>query len=484
MYRMVVIDDEKVEREGIACFIDWKQYDIQIVGDAANGMEGLRLIREKQPDIILTDIKMPIMNGIEMIRNVISDFPNSIFVVLSGYGDYEYTSQAMLLGVKYYILKPCDEEGLARVLKQVKKELEEKRQERLYENEKYDSDVRKLLPRAKVHFFKSALTNSRISEEEIAFYRNACGLGDRKQALLVFRGDPSENSLSAFVVENIFEELVGQNEIIMKTELGNDVIFLLQGYNPMKLKNVIRQVLEQFKKIFGMELRYALIEEGSLENTYCMYEKAVQILKNCTEKLSFILEKKDLAQLKAVSSLEGILFVCHTMWILFKIAGANQQDLAEGFVHMLTQSYGGDERYQMLRKCNSSCEVFKQAVSLAKEKCGLKFADEEIKMEKILILLYEYMADHRLSMQWLAKEVLYMNEDYLGRLFKTNMKRKVPDYLSSIRMETAKQILLYDRNFPLEDLAYYTGYNEDGQYFCRVFKKYFNCSLSEYREKC
>lgn len=483
MYRMVVIDDEKVERDGITRFIDWEQYDIRIVGDAWNGKEGAELIRREAPDIILTDIKMPIMDGIEMIRQEGKNFPDSVFVVLSGYGDYEYTSQAMLLGVKYYILKPCDEEGLVKVLSQVKREIDAKRRERLFENEQYDNDVKRLLPRAKVQFFKSALSNKYLPREELDFYRKFCSLEGGKLMLLVFRGDPSEQGLSAFVVENIFEELMNSDEIIMKTELESDVVFLLRTKNTTKIQSVSLKVVDQFRKIFGMDLNFAMVKDGSLEDVCRMYEVARGRLGKAAQKLRQIIGQADLAGTWPVKNLDELLFNCHTAWVLFQMEQMTVQEMAEGFLMLLTRKYGGDERYQALRKCGTERELFEQVISLAREKSGLQPAEGEKRLERILMLIYEYLGDRRLSMQWLAKEVLYMNEDYLGRLFKINMKRRIPEYLNSLRMETAKQMLNYNRECPLEMLAYHTGYSEDGQYFLKVFKKHFGCTLSEYREK-
>ena len=109
MHTLLVVDDEEIEREGMAQFIPWDSYEMKVVGTARNGAEGLEKIAKYKPDLAIVDIKMPVMNGIEMIRQAKAQYPDMTFVVLSGYGDYEFTSQAMELGVRHYILKPCDE---------------------------------------------------------------------------------------------------------------------------------------------------------------------------------------------------------------------------------------------------------------------------------------------------------------------------------------------------------------------------------------
>ena len=112
MYKLLIVDDEKIEREGMAEFIDWNTYGIEIAGTAWNGQAGYEKVLETHPDIVMTDIKMPVMDGIGLIRKLKEEFPDIQVIVLSGYGEYEYTSQAMEMGVKYYILKPCDEERI------------------------------------------------------------------------------------------------------------------------------------------------------------------------------------------------------------------------------------------------------------------------------------------------------------------------------------------------------------------------------------
>ncbi len=130
MHTLLIVDDEEIEREGMAQLIPWDSYEMNVVGTARNGAEGLDKIAEYRPDLAIVDIKMPGMNGIEMIRQAKEQYPDMTFVVLSGYGDYEFTSQAMELGIRHYVLKPCDEAKMIPVLNKAIEELEEARAER------------------------------------------------------------------------------------------------------------------------------------------------------------------------------------------------------------------------------------------------------------------------------------------------------------------------------------------------------------------
>lgn len=92
MYRLLIVDDEEIEREGMARLIPWEDFDIELAGTAWNGAEGFEKIQSCRPDIVLTDIKMPVMDGIELIRRTRKEFPEVEFVVLSGYGEFQFTS--------------------------------------------------------------------------------------------------------------------------------------------------------------------------------------------------------------------------------------------------------------------------------------------------------------------------------------------------------------------------------------------------------
>ena len=84
MYKLLIVDDEELEREGMAEFIPWERYDATLVGTAWNGMEGYQKIQKLQPDIIMTDIKMPVMDGLTLIHKTKEEYPDMEFIVLSG----------------------------------------------------------------------------------------------------------------------------------------------------------------------------------------------------------------------------------------------------------------------------------------------------------------------------------------------------------------------------------------------------------------
>ena len=106
MYRVILVDDERMILEGLRRVVPWAEMGCEVVGTAGNGLEGLQLIRALRPDILLTDIRMPNMDGLNMVAALRSEFPRLQITVLTAFRDFEYAKTALNLGVCRYLLKP------------------------------------------------------------------------------------------------------------------------------------------------------------------------------------------------------------------------------------------------------------------------------------------------------------------------------------------------------------------------------------------
>ena len=106
MYKVVVVEDESMVRKGIILTIDWSALDCVVVGDAANGEEGVELVDRLKPDIVVSDVKMPRMDGVEMIEQLRKQGCKAKFIILTAYSDFKYAQSALRLGVSDYLLKP------------------------------------------------------------------------------------------------------------------------------------------------------------------------------------------------------------------------------------------------------------------------------------------------------------------------------------------------------------------------------------------
>lgn len=127
MLKALVVDDEYLVRMGITQTIDWADYNVEIVGEASNGEEGLELAHLYQPDVIITDVRMPYMNGLEFIEKIRESDPLVGIVVLSGYDEFQYAQAALRYGASTYLLKPINIEELAATVQSVGNEIIEKK---------------------------------------------------------------------------------------------------------------------------------------------------------------------------------------------------------------------------------------------------------------------------------------------------------------------------------------------------------------------
>lgn len=125
LYRIILVDDEEEVRKSIIHKIDWNAVGFQVVGDAENGEDALEKIELLEPDVVLTDIRMPYMDGLTLSEKIRQKYPSMKIVIFSGYDDFEYAQRAIKLNVTEYILKPVNVEELTAILKKIKGNLDE-----------------------------------------------------------------------------------------------------------------------------------------------------------------------------------------------------------------------------------------------------------------------------------------------------------------------------------------------------------------------
>ena len=136
MFRALIVEDEEIVRKGLILTTDWNKYDVEIIGEAKNGKEGLDLALKLKPDIIITDIKMPIMDGLEMIK-ILSETQDLSFIVISAFSEFEYAKKALKLGAIDYLLKPFTDLEFEKAINKAKDNVKD-----LSDVKKYSSDNR------------------------------------------------------------------------------------------------------------------------------------------------------------------------------------------------------------------------------------------------------------------------------------------------------------------------------------------------------
>lgn len=125
MYKVAIIDDEPVIVEGLSKTMAWEKWNCQVAGCAYNGGEGMELIRRERPDIVITDINMPEMDGLMMIAALKSEFPDMQIIILTGYREFEYARRAIELGVSWFLLKPSKMNELVEAIEKATKRLDQ-----------------------------------------------------------------------------------------------------------------------------------------------------------------------------------------------------------------------------------------------------------------------------------------------------------------------------------------------------------------------
>ncbi len=240
LYRIILVDDEEEVRKSIIRKIDWESVGFSVAGDAENGEDALEKIEVLEPDVVLTDIRMPYMDGLTLSERLRQKYPSIKIVIFSGYDDFEYAKKAIKLNVAEYILKPVNVEELTAILKRIRANLDEEIElkrnvDRLREN------YVKSLPILKEQFLmdlisrpmKEDLVDSRLAEYGIS-------LGGAKKWI-------------ALAVDIEREEVQTDGKLPLHEEKGLIPISVMQIMEG-NLKNYYRHVLFSFSRSEGTEI--------------------------------------------------------------------------------------------------------------------------------------------------------------------------------------------------------------------------------------
>ena len=236
LYRVLLADDEAEIRQGISRKIDWAAQGFELAGEAENGAEALELAEQIRPDVVLTDIKMPFMDGLELCRRLRRELPAAKLVVFSGFDDFEYARQAVSMGVSEYIMKPVNARELEEVLASLRTQLEAQRQQRR-DMEALRRRYEESLPVLRELFF-ARLLDGRMPPEQLAEraarYELELPAGPWAAALVQMDLPPAGESaerdeLLLLSVRSFVEEHFELEGCWLRTLLYNDAVALLAG---------------------------------------------------------------------------------------------------------------------------------------------------------------------------------------------------------------------------------------------------------------
>ena len=487
MEKLLIVDDEEIELDGMAELIDWPSYGYELVGTAVNGKRGLALIQEKQPDIVITDIKMPVMDGLAMIRAAQGEHADTVFVVLSGYGDYEFTSQAMELGVRHYILKPCDEGKIIPVLDKAIAELEETRAQNA-RSEKVEAEARMLKPYAREQLFRDLLQGRALPQGSgTRQLLDELGGEARSVLLLDFRLKCGFDSLERYVIGNMLGDLLPDGTLLMTTGIDWDVLVLADASAEPSLESAVQVLKKEFKRFETVNMLSAASRTGTLEELATLFQQVQELLQlNPDENETALLRPSQNATLpETVNEIFDIRAL--------RQAGSYEEllrELALAFARMEAKNYRPRQRQQL---CELAWKLLFEGKTPPEESLAAwadaltaawSLPQPDARSREIFLAVYENLSDPEFSMQTIAQQRLFMSEDHLRRIFSQMTGERFSAYLEHARITQAQRLLEFQPEMKISRLAELVGYPLDGQYFSKVFRKICGVTPTEYRNKC
>jgi len=483
-----------------------------LIGTAENGVEALEHVKQTPPDIIITDIRMPGMDGLELVSEVAMLFPQISFIMLTGFSEFDYAKIAMQYGVKHYLLKPCSEESLSEALSELVREREERlNEENFILSVKYG--LERVLPHAKEQFLKELVTNKSYGVEEWKYFGELFGLQFQTQRvrLLLVEIEGEHEYEHLFAVRNIAGDIF-QHPILSST-VGRRVLLLMEDeVSEEALFEKIDTIRVTFMKYYRIDLTAALSEPGELTQVRRLYTQTIECLNHrfYLGEGSLITEK-DICIPEDDSGLEWQLDQERLVMLIKAGHWADAESELKTLLQQLlnlrygiakTKSYliqifmeiirlGGQERMQAYMDKlpsvieTSTLQSFQQFVlSIAEEITLERFGRNRCKQSQMVTqvqnIVHSRFHEESLTLQTVAQEI-FMNPDYVSKMFKKETGEKFTNYVTKFRIRKALEHIEQCSHFTIGTLAEEMGFGDNVSYFSKVFKKTTGFSPSEFK---
>ncbi|WP_026696150.1 response regulator transcription factor [Peribacillus kribbensis] len=283
MFKLLIADDEIIIRRGLKAAVDWGKFSIQIAGEAEDGEIALEMAKELKPDILLLDICMPFLNGLDLIRKLESALPEALFILITGHDEFSYAQQAVRLRVFDYLLKPVDVKELENVIERAARELKNK-MDLHRKDEKFEGNLELLKMDFLQRWICGSASQSNFKEELNLFRINLEGpVGVSVIKLLNIDLHTADkvwsDKLSAFSLVNITRELLSdfpEAEVCEDTE-GN-VIILLPLQRAEELSFINKNIKEKAEGFLEKTVVYSEKTAQSAENIPSIYQQLLEEL--------------------------------------------------------------------------------------------------------------------------------------------------------------------------------------------------------------
>lgn len=534
LYRIILVDDEEEVRKSIIKKIDWQSAGFQVVGDAENGQDALEKIEALEPDLVLTDIKMPYMDGLMLAERIRQKYPSINLVIFSGFDDFEYAKQAIKLNVIEYILKPVNVEELTAILLKIKKNLDEEIAQRrnvrlLREN------YRRSLPIIREQFLNDFIRRS-IPEEEAKekLQEYAIPILEAKKwvaaAIDIEHGEicredglsfHKEKELIPISVRQLIKEMLEKYfRIVLFTTSIEDKQVMITAIDEENSQTgfitIMDDVCKEIKRVLEIPVTVGIGKScTSLTEIPLSYQSAVDALGykamvgtgktiyiydvEPMKKGKLLWESRDEEELFSAVKFGPIERIEKTVGTILargeeaKVHASQQQVYRISIVNSvvrLIQQYDMElpEEFEREGYPESIGRIVKEEVFAGwlRETClyihQQMSQERESSMQQVIQEAKRYIQenypDPELSLEKICRH-LHMSPAYFSTMFKKETGQAYTAYLTEVRLNQAVELLRMT-NDKTYVIAAKVGYQEQN-YFSYVFKKKFGISPTKYR---
>lgn len=488
MLRLIIADDERVIRETISHLIDWKQLDIELIGLCQDGIEAYNMILDESPDIVMTDIRMPGLSGLELVREIqAADLPVQ-FIILSGYEEFEYAREAMKYGIKQYLLKPCKEAQIRESILQTVQDVQQMKA-MAAEKEQTNEMLGKIRQDAMYHLIAEGIVLNQ---------------GATKQGLELLVSSYSQyidffhETYQLYSLHNLTQECLEdfwyQLRVICSEDgkdmplygvLAGGFLFLLgrEGTLYQKMEDLCKSkgldpcvearnyscLFTLFEEFLGQLRRFdyiqvihgeVLLPVANNHNILQWLQKQYELLDHADESESKELCQGIIQMLREIQDLDFMRLLAGSISVHFSAKDALSSAEAAEFMLKVNQE---EDIAAIKCRLEELIENAQRALSRSKRGYG------EL-AEAVMDYVKDNIADSNLTLKKIAEQHLFMNVDYVSRQFQKATGIKFSQYLAEQRVRTAKKLLL-EENGKVQYVAEQVGCGTNSQYFSQVFKK-------------
>lgn len=534
LYKIMLVDDEEEVRTGIIEKVDWESLGFQIIADAENGEDALEKIENLEPDILITDIRMPYMDGLQLIEKVKKRFPSVKNIIFSGFNEFDYAKEAIRLGVTQYILKPVNMEELKELLSKLK-EMLDKEIEAGRDIDMLRQNYQASFPALRQQFLNhlvSGKANPEETEEKLQRYDIDILDADARQVAVVdieneniaTKSIEIDKELIPIFVRNFIEEKL---KVLYRCCIFNalsDMRFIIicalnKEQNEGEFSDMLRDICRESRRMLGIELTIGIgsgyPELARLETSYnealnaigykhivgtgdTVYINDVEPVISATLKLGEK-EEKDFIYAIKFGSKEEVAAICENIIEKLdsaKVHSRQYQAYMLSAINILVQIM---QQYEIkLEMMDASAADYLDLLNIIKHTDFFSawFRDACLKLHQYLrekrenttksiieeakLYISENFTNPDLSLEMICKH-LHMSTAYFSTIFKKETKQTYVTYLTDLRMNMALELLnTTDKKTYI--ISEEVGYPEQN-YFSYVFKKKFGISPTKYRTR-